>query len=53
MTDQEFFNTFVDELIIRNHPKAEIFFNLCWDASHDSGYQAVIDKGWEWVILLR
>lgn len=39
--------------IAADHPKADRFFELVWDAGHSSGYQEVYNVALDWADLMR
>ena len=42
----------LDELGLTNHPKANRFFDICWDEGHSSGYESVWSYMQDWADLL-
>lgn len=50
---QQFFDDLAEELGITNHPKADKFFDLCWQEGHSGGWNDVYSVACTWVELLE
>ena len=49
----EFKRDLLAALELTNHPKAELFYQKCWDTGHASGFSEVLIVAEDWVEIIK